>query len=414
MRWRAFLAFLAALAAGLAAGDVAVAPGRGTLAAAVAVASPGDTLRLSAGTYEGAVLIHRPLTLRGSDGAVVDGGGQGTVITIEAPGVEVSGLTVVGSGSSHETLDAGIKLTKAATGARVLSNTLHGNLHGIDIHGAADALAQVNTIVGRDDHRMNERGNGVYVWNAPGEVVRDNDIRLGRDGIFVNVSRENVFLDNRFQNLRFAVHYMYADSGTVEDNISTGNDLGYAIMFSRGVVLRNNLSVGDRDHGVMLNYANNALVEGNVVREGGEKCLFMYNANKNILREKTFEGCAIGIHFTAGSDRNAISGNAFIGNETQLKYVGSDHQEWSEDGRGNYWSDHASFDLDGDGRADQAYRPNDMIDHILWTQPSAKLLLGSPAVQLIRWTQATFPALLLGGVVDSAPLMAPTVSGVGR
>ena len=38
---------------------------------------------------------------------------------------------------------------------------------------------------------------------------------------------------------------------------------------------------------------------------------------------------------------------------------------------------------------------------MLWTAPSAKLLVNSPAVQVIRWAQAQFPAILPGGVVDS-------------
>ena len=90
-----------------------------------------------------------------------------------------------------------------------------------------------------------------------------------------------------------------------------------------------------------------------------------------------------------------------------MKYVGTRWLDWSADGRGNYWSDHTAFDLDGDGIADKPYRPNDMIDQVLWTQPAARLLLGSPAVQLIRWAQAKFPALLPGGVVDQHPLMHP-------
>jgi nitrous oxidase accessory protein len=81
--------------------------------------------------------------------------------------------------------------------------------------------------------------------------------------------------------------------------------------------------------------------------------------------------------------------------------------EWSAEGRGNFWSDHPGFDLDGDGIADAAYRPNDLMDEILWTLPQAKLLLNSPAVNTIRWAQAHFPALYPGGVVDSAPLMQP-------
>ena len=58
----------------------------------------------------------------------------------------------------------------------------------------------------------------------------------------------------------------------------------------------------------MFNYANRSVIEGNVVRDGGEKCVFIYNANYNDFRGNWFEGCAIGIHFTAGSERNAISG----------------------------------------------------------------------------------------------------------
>jgi len=77
------------------------------------------------------------------------------------------------------------------------------------------------------------------------------------------------------------------------------------------------------------------------------------------------------------------------------------------DGRGNYWSDNPAFDLDGDGISDNAYRPNDLMDKVLWTSPQAKILTSSPAVQIIRWAQVQFPALLPGGVVDRHPLMAP-------
>ncbi len=390
-----------------AAAEISVPAGRGELARAIATAQPGDTLRLQSGVHQGGVVIDRSLALIGQDGAEVKGPGAGTVITVEAPDVRISGLTVSGSGSSHETLDSGIKLTKKAQRAQVAGNTVTGNLHGIDIHGARDALVSGNTITGRRGKRMNQRGNGIYVWNAPGATVAGNTVRYGRDGIFVNTSHHNTFRDNTFSDLRFAVHYMHANDSTVSGNVSRNNHLGYALMFSSRLKVQGNSSTGDRDHGIMLNYANDALVEGNVVRNGGRKCLFMYNANKNVIRGNRFESCPIGIHFTAGSERNAFSGNAFIANRTQVKYVGSRNHEWSAEGRGNYWSDHASFDLNGDGLADQAFRPNDRMDEVLWTQPAARWLLGSPAMQLLRWAQREFPALLPGGVIDSAPLMRP-------
>lgn len=393
----------ASLATSALAADVHVVPGKDTLFRAIQSAQPGDRLMLAAGTYAGGLLITRTLKIHGDGDVHVQGREHGSVIRIDAPDVVVSGLRLTGSGSDHQTIDSGVQLTKRATNAIVRDNNIEGNLYGVDIHGAQNALVEGNTITGRQDRLMNRRGNGVYVWNAPGAQVLNNKVRYGRDGIFVNSSKQNTFRNNSFESLRFAVHYMYADDSEVSGNMSIGNHLGYAIMFTSRMKIINNTSIGDRDHGIMLNYANDAILEGNVVRNGGKKCLFMYNANRNVMRNNHFEGCPIGIHFTAGSERNTIVGNSFFGNQRQVKFVGSKNHTWP----GNYWSDHAAFDVNGDGFADQAFRPNDTMDQILWTQPAARLLLGSPAVQLIRWAQKEFPALLPGGVVDDRPLMKP-------
>ena len=91
--------------------------------------------------------------------------------------------------------------------------------------------------------------------------------------------------------------------------------------------------------------------------------------------------------------------------------MGTRHVEWSSGGRGNYWSDNVDFDLDGDGIADRPYRPNDLVDQVVWRHPLARLLLASPAVQVLRFAQSEFPGLHPGGVTDSAPLMRPTAPG---
>lgn len=389
------------------AAEYRIGAGEGALATAIENAGAGDVLRLGAGRYRGNFEISKPLTVACQPGADIDGGGQGSTVTVSAPDVVITGCTITGSGSNHEAIDSGIRLLKGADGARVTGNHLVGNLYGVDIHGARNARVADNVIEGRQDYRMNERGNAVYVWNAPGSEVTGNDIRWGRDGIFVNTSHSNRFTGNRFRDLRFAVHYMYVNNSVVSGNLSEGNHLGYAVMYSKHVKVVNNISLGDAQHGVMLNYTNSSEVSGNLVVNGAEKCLFVYNAHKNRIFGNRFERCGIGVHFTAGSERNAIYDNAFVGNRTQVKYVGSKWLDWSHEGTGNYWSDFASYDLDGNGVADTPYRPNDSMDHVLWTQPAAKLLMGAPAVQLVKWAQSAFPALLPGGVVDTAPLMRP-------
>jgi nitrous oxidase accessory protein len=234
----------------------------------------------------------------------------------------------------------------------------------------------------------------------------DNDIRSGRDGVFSVTSNHNVVRGNRFHDMRFAVHFMYTNDSEVAGNLSVGNTVGYVLMYSDRLFVHDNVSDRDRDNGLLFNYANESRIEDNVVR-GSDKCVFIYNANKNRFAGNWFEGCQVGVHFTAGSERNEITGNAFVNNRIQVMYVGTRALDWSVHGRGNYYSDNPAFDLKGDGIADTAYRPNDLMDQVIWRAPAAKMLLNSPAVQVVRWAQAQFPAIHPGGVIDTAPLMTP-------
>lgn len=247
--------------------------------------------------------------------------------------------------------------------------------------------------------RVNERGPGVEVFDTPGSRIIDNEFSYGRDGVFSVNSHDDEVRGNRFRNLRFAVHFMYTNNSSVIDNVSVGNDIGYAMMYSDRLVVTGNASDRDREHGLLFNYANDSRVEDNAVRDS-DKCVFIYNANKNRFSGNWFQGCNIGIHFTAGSEDNQMTGNSFVDNRIQVMYVGTTSLDWSVKGRGNYYSDNPSFDLNGDGIADEPYRPNDLMDQVIWRAPEAKLLLNSPAVQVVRWAQARFPAIYPGGVFD--------------
>lgn len=384
-----------------------VEPGKGTLQSAIDSASAGDTLQLAEGTYTGSVIVHRSLTLSGAGASIVDGEGSSHVILVSAPDVIIKGLNIRRSGEVAEDENSGIFVTDKGDGALIHGNHLQDNLIGVYLKGPEAAVVRNNVIIGSQFHRMNDRGNGVYLWNTPGSVIKDNVIRYGRDGIFVNGSRDNVFSGNHMSDLRFAIHYMYAHDSEVSNNISINNHVGFAIMFSDRITANNNYSSGDTERGLFFNAANYSDIASNRV-VGAEKCVFIYNANFNQISNNSFEKCQIGIHFTAGSEKNEIHGNAFIDNRTQVKYVGTRYIEWSKNGRGNYWSDNAAFDIDSDGIADQIYKPNDLVDQIVWRHPLAKLLLNSPSMQLLKWVQSEFPALHPGGVTDSKPLMSPT------
>lgn len=387
--------------------EIRVAPGKGHLQMAIDTADNGVTLLLEDGVYNGTVTIKKTLTIKGTENSVVNGDGLGRVITVDAPGVRILGITVENSGDSLATEDSGIFVTDQGDHVLIENNRLQDNLIGINLKGPTQARVLNNSIDGSRDPHMNDRGNGVHIWNAAGALIEGNRLQYGRDGIFVTTSKNNTYRNNYFENMRFAIHYMYTHDSEVSGNVSTGNHSAYALMYSDRLRVFNNSTESARDRGLFLNFVNYSEFRQNTVRGGTEKCVFIYNANSNRFDSNQFRDCDIGIHFTAGSEKNIITRNTFVGNRTQVKYVGTRHIEWSLDGEGNYWSDNPAFDLNHDGIADRVYHPNDMVDQIVWRYPLAKLLLNSPTTQLLRWAQSEFPSLHPGGVTDSAPLMAP-------
>ncbi len=404
---RALLLVLAALAAGAARAATIEVPAGDGLKDVLARAAPGDTLRLAPGEHRGQVVITTPgLTLEGETGAIIDGGGQGSTITVRAADVAIRGVSVRGSGVSLIDKDSGVFLDRGADRALIENDTFVDNLISVYLDGPRDVIVRANRIRGLRIPRLSERGPAISLWNTPGSQILDNDVRFGRDGVFVVASHRDTVRGNVFHDMRFAVHFMYSDNSVVEDNVSVGNNAGYVLMYSTGLRVIGNVSDRDRDHGFLFNYANQSRISDNVARDSA-KCVFIYNANRNDFAGNWFEACGVGVHFTAGSEGNAITGNAFVDNQSQVMYVGTRWLDWQAGGRGNYWSDNPAFDLKGDGVATTAYRPNSVVDQIVWRAPAAKLLLNSPALAVLRWAQSAFPAIHPGGVIDSAPLMQP-------
>lgn len=384
-----------------------VPPGKGTLQQAINSAHKNDIILLTEGVYSGSININRSLSIEGKDKSVIDGENTSHVVIIDAPNVLIKNLQILNSGKDLNGEDSAIFITRRGDNAKVLENYLENNLIGIFLKGPDSAFISNNTIIGSQFHRMNDRGNGIYLWNTPGSVIENNTIKYGRDGIFVTNSKNNIFRNNHLSHLRFAIHYMYTHDSNIENNVSLNNHVGFALMFSDRIHAQGNQSIGDKERGLFFNFTNYSHIEGNRVSGGAKKCVFIYNANFNTINNNHFEGCQIGIHFTAGSKNNDVYSNAFINNRTQVKYVGTRYIEWSKNGVGNYWSDNDAFDINGDGISDQAYRPNDLVDQIIWRHPVAKLLLNSPSVKLLKWAQTEFPGIHPGGVTDSVPLMKP-------
>ncbi|WP_282040551.1 nitrous oxide reductase family maturation protein NosD [Halomonas alimentaria] len=418
---RLFLAawLLLWLPGGLLAADLTATPGE-PLQPLIERAERGDRLLLPAGRYPGPLVIDRTLTLSGATGAVIDGGGEGHAVVLDAPEIMIEGVTIENWGANLTDMDAGIFIEESAGGSVIRDSRLEGPGFGLWLDAVSDVQVLDNVIRGDATVRSQDRGNGVHLFNSRNVRVEGNDIRHTRDGIYIDTSSQCLLRGNHMQELRYGVHYMYAYDNRVEENTTRDTRTGYALMQSKRLRVVGNRSEGDRNYGILMNNITDSLLRDNRITHAHQrrdaqgkglvsgadgKALFVYNSQYNRFEANRLAESDIGIHLTAGSEDNELVGNAFVDNRQQVMYVATRAQEWSEAGQGNYWSDYLGWDLNGDGVGDTPYEPNDAMDRLLWRYPVARLLMHSPAVLALRWVQRQFPVFRPQGVKDSHPLM---------
>lgn len=374
-----------------------------TVQAAVSMARDGDVVEVPEGTWAGPVVVDRAITLRGV-GGVLDGGGEGSVLTVSGPGARVEGLEIVHGGEDLSGPDACIYMTKAATGAVLSDNELSGCAFGIWIHETVGASILANHVRGSELGHRSNRGNGIQLFNAEQLRVADNVITGGRDGIYVSATEDSLIADNVIERARYGIHYMFSYSNEVRDNHVSDSGSGVAIMSSHHLDVHGNTARGNLEHGILFRDVQYSEIYDNTLLDNGEG-LFFYSSTENTIYDNRVIHNEVGAKIWAGSIRNEVRGNAFIGNRRQVLYVSTKDLVWADAAAGNFWSDYLGWDQDGDGLGDRPYRVDSFSTSLVYRYPSAVLLLRSPALELLGHLEQRMPLLRVPTVIDLQPML---------
>jgi len=417
------VALPAALA--LAAGTVLVTTSMAAISAATAVAAslqaridaapPGATVTVH-GVERGPVVIRKPVRLVGEPGAVIDGGGRGTVVRITVPGVILSRLAVRRSGTDLNEEDAGIAID--ARGAVLEDLALDDVLFGLNLKRADDALIRRVTMRGYD-LPPGRRGDAVRLWYSQRVVLSQVRIRRLRD-VLIWFSRSSVLHALDVAASRYGVHLMYADDLRLLESTFTDNAIGAYVMYSSGVHIKGNRFLrhrGSTGVGLALKESDDVVVMGNLMA-GNHVGLYVDGTPRREDGRSEFVGNVVagnetGIVLLSNSSGNVIVGNRFDHNARQVRVEGGAQTGniWALAGRGNYWSDHAALDVDGDGVADLPYRPREWFERLEDRLPAAALFWGSVAVGAVDFATRLlplFPPHVL--LEDPSPLTAMPVA----
>lgn len=385
-----------------------------TLQSRIDAANAGGTINVSPGVYQERLVIRKPLTIVGVPGAIVDGGGIGSVITISGREVELRGLTVRNSGRKTTEEAAGIDVS--GNDHRIIGNTIVDVHFGIHLTEGERNLVAGNVIrPGRS--RGYRAGDGINLWSVKRSLVSGNRVSAARDGVYLSFTGDMTVRGNILAGSRYGVHSMFSENATVEKNTLRDNLLGAALMNSNRLVFRSNRvernRTGATAYGILLKDIGDLVVEDNEIIQN-RIGIYAGNAPDRRDRQAIVRGNLLFANETAfalqSNVRLVVTDNDIIDNLTEIRSEGGSlsASSWSLEGRGNYWSNYRGFDADGNGVGESAFTVSGALDYLLQRNQLIRIFLYTPAHSALELAARMFPLFRAEPLLrDEHPLMRP-------
>lgn len=350
----------------------------------------GGTLTLEAKIYSAPGKIDRPMRIDGvRGGTIIDGGGIGSILTVTANDVVLTGLTLRNSGERHETTDSAVRL-RGRNGI-FKDNVVENCLFGFELKQADGNIIRRN-VIGSKDLPQALRGDSIRVWYSNDNRIEDNDITNVRDTV-IWYSTGNIVTGNRIMDSRYGIHLMYSHENKLERNSFLSNTVGIFLMYANdNDVIDNVIHYSQGPSGIGLGFkesSNTRVIHNDFFANA--RGIFMdaspYDPEGfNLFQANRIAYNGVAVAFHSDWEGNTFEANAFLGNHGSVTVYGTgsaNRNTW----RGNYWDDWEGFDRDHDGIGDTPYENWSWADRLWMDVPDAQFFRTSPSLELVDFVE---------------------------
>jgi nitrous oxidase accessory protein len=368
----------------------------GVLQDAIDKASPYSTLKLPSGIYVGNVIIKKPLTIIGTaSDVIIQGSGEGTIISIKSSYVVLKNLIIEHSGSRMDCIDAGIRIQKARN-CEIISCKILDSLYGIDMMMVSNSRIVGNYITSKKED-IELRGNALKLYYSHHNKFIKNTITGSRD-VTLNYSNHNLFEENRFIKNRFASHLSLSNDNIFKNNYYQYNSVAIMLMGAKNTQILNNQilsSTGAAGIGVMLKGVTNLQFRNNTLKYNAQGLYIDAQGKmKGIKRYITGNEISYNreaIHFHDSIRNNTITHNKIFSNIEDIVKDSSGIFYPSNVIEYNYWDRYAGFDNNHDNIGDTPHQVYQYSDQLWQYNNKIKFFYASPIMSLLNFLSHLAP-----------------------